>query len=236
MTRPTVRPSPTTGRRLKRVQPAQRRVFRRNPRSSNPTTQRVAAATNVGAVYKMPTNRISSLPNGIVCIHNKEIIFSVHQTATAGSIPVVKDGTTVALSSTGFAWLAKFADIYDKYVCKSLKLTFIPTLPTTSSGSIAIWFDSDDASPTDTFPVAASNESALVCPIFEQSSVSIPPHLLANLPWYNATSTTTAPSIQGYVNSVTTDVVLLNGAATGDTQIGYVMAEYIVHLKNATSQ
>jgi len=211
-----------------------RKVGKRRQNRQSPPTQRVAAATNVGVAFKMPTKRISSLPNGVISVHNKEIVFTVQGTATAGVIAAGGiTGIPVGLGSTNFTWLSKFSSIYDKYVFKSLKLTFVPTLPTTTSGATAVYFDSDEAAtPTTTFAQAAVNEAALVCPVFEQCSVSIPPHMLNLLPWYGVTA---APVTQGFVNGAHTEIVLLNAAAAGTTNLGYVMVEYIVHMKNATS-
>jgi len=234
MVRMTSRPSPVPRARLSR----RPRVARRRPvrRPNNSNTQRVAAATNVGAVYKMPINRISTLPNGVIAIHNKEIVITLSATATAGVLPATPESAILDLSGDAFAWLGKFGSIYDKFSFKSLKLTFVPTLPTTTSGSIAVWFDSDEADVGATaFVAGATNEAALVCPIFEQSSAAVPNHLLSNLPWYSSSSNTTGPTNQGWVNAVSTSAVLLNAAATGVTLIGYVMAEYVVHLKGATS-
>jgi len=217
----------TTGQR--------KRVNQRRNRS-NPTSQRVAAATNVGAVFKTPSNRISSLPNGVICVHNKEIVLTVNGTAAAGVIPAtILSSVDVGIDAASFPWLGKFAALYDKFCFKSLKITFVPTLPTTTSGSIAIYFDSDDTSAAATFVSAATNEAALVCPIFEQSSISVPKHMLNNLPWFTVSGTGTGSKLQGAITGAKTEVTLLNSAAAGSVDIGYIMVEYIVHLKNASS-
>jgi len=213
-----------------------KRIGQRRPRT-NPTSQRVAAATNVGAVFKMPTNRLSTLPNGVVCVHNKEIVQTISVTATAGVIaPAAVPAITVSITSAGnFPWLGKFGDIYDKFCFKSLKITFVPTLPTTTSGSIAIYYDSDESTAPASFPAAATNEAALVCPIFEQSSTTIPKHMLSALPWYSGTTTSTSPTTQGDILAYHTGITLLNSAAAGTTTIGYIMVEYVVHMKNASA-
>lgn len=182
----------------------------------------------------MPTKRISALPNGVISVHNKEIVLTVQGTATAGVISLSGlVGSFVGIGNTAFTWLNKFSNIYDKYVFKSLKITFVPTLPTTTSGAISVYFDTDEASTASTtFAQSAVNEAALVCPIFEQCSVSIPPHMLNLLPWYGDT---TSPTIQGFIDGAHTEIVLLNASAAGTITVGYVMVEYIVHMKNATA-
>jgi hypothetical protein len=167
-------------------------------------------------------------------VHNKEIVLTVQGSATAGVILAGGlAGTQVDVGNTAFTWLTKFSSIYDKYVFKSLKFTFVPTLPTTTSGAICIYFDADEASTAaTTFAQGAVNEAALVCPVFEQCSVSIPPQMLNLLPWYGVNA---SPNVQGFVDGAHTEVTLLNSAAAGTITIGYVMVEYIVHMKNATS-
>lgn len=213
--------------------PSPKRNARRSGQAAS-STQRVAAAVNVGAAFKMPSKRLSALPNGSIAVHNKEIILTVSGAATAGTIPAITGvSAPIALASTALTWLSKFSTIYDKYVFKSLKLTWVPTLPTTTSGSVAIHFDSDDNGGA-TFISSATNDSALVCPIFEQSSTTVPRHLLSSLPWFSANDTL-GPAVQGEVAVASTAIVLLNAAATGTITIGFVMVEYIVHLKNASS-
>jgi len=142
-----------------------KRMGQRRPRA-DPTTQRVAAATNVGAVFKVPTNRLTSLPNGVICVHNKEIVQTISATATAGVIAAAAIPTIIVNidSSSVFPWLSKFGDIYDKYCFKSLKITFVPTLPTTTSGSIALYYDSDEGTAPTSFAAAATKRPRWFAP------------------------------------------------------------------------
>lgn len=222
-------------RKQQAKRPASRRVPRPRRGVQNPTTQRVAAAVAVGSVFRMPSSRIRSLTQGAIEIHNKEIVASPVGTATAGDIPFVVGTVPIDISDSDFNWLVKFTTIYDKYCFKSIKITWVPTLPTTTSGSVAIYFDSDETAAATSFVTAATNDSALVCPVFETCTAQVPKHLLTSLPWYSANSTVTGPAVQGTLAYATTGITLINSAAAGSVNLGYIMLEYVVHLKNATS-
>lgn len=68
---------------------------------------------------------------------------------------------------SGFNWLKNFGNSYSEYEIHRMEFTYIPTVPTTEAGSVAMYFQSDirDSSPGSLADVLSSEQS-LLAPVY----------------------------------------------------------------------
>lgn len=189
--------------------------------------------------------RIMSTGDQIV-VENQEIVLSVSGSAAAGLIAASGFSTRLEFVNSTTAgylnttkWITKLAVAYDKWRFESLELYFVPSLPVTTSGMYAMFFDSDPvrASVPGTVAAASGDMRAVSRPIYGEARLKVTPDQLNRLPQYE-TLAQTAPSAtasQGTVVFVHDSILLSNGAAAGAVAVGNVWMKYRIRFFNPSN-
>lgn len=188
-----------------------------------------------GSAVRLSVPSISSLLPGCVRLTNRELLLVVDATFTAGVAPGTVDSEAVMVSSGfSFGWLGKFSDIYDRYIFQSLRLEYEPVLPTTTSGSIVMYFDTDATeTPPTSYVTASGNFNATTSPIWGKAQMKVPKDMLQTRVTFKTGSSGATDQneyVTGTLVVATTSVALLNTAVVGSNVIGYVWADYVVDL------
>jgi hypothetical protein len=191
------------------------------------------------------TPKLASSPNGTAIIKNREIISTITGTATTGSIPAGSGGSVIGWDTSPWSfysgtWATNVGNAYDKYRIKKLKFYFQPTLPVTSSGAVAMYYDPD---PLDTTPTgyvnASGNFNATTGAIFDPIELTTMSIQTNRMPWYliggTDTSATTQELSPGKIVIAWSSIVLSNASATGTTTIGYIWIDYEIELACPTN-
>jgi hypothetical protein len=127
---------------------------------------------------------------GSISISNRQIILPVSGTATAGVIQAAGSNINVNPQSLG-GWFSTMSTNYDQYRLKSLRIVWAPALPTTASGSMAFYFDSQVGSPSvPVYESVAGNWRSLVTPVWATAQLDVPTVMYTRLPWYLTKSAT----------------------------------------------
>ena len=115
--------------------------------------------------------KVRNTSNGGVMISNQTII-QVNSAASNGTIKAT--GDIVATNATVFPFLAQIAAKYDKIKWHKIQLRWIPALPTTAGGTVAMYFDSDrkDAAPAD-LAEALQNKGCVISPVWRGVSYNL---------------------------------------------------------------
>lgn len=112
--------------------------------------------------HQGPKTRASR--NGGMFVTNQTII-PVNSAATNGTVKAT--GDIVATNNAVFPFLSEIASKYDKIKWHRIQLRWIPALPTTAGGTVAMYFDSDrkDAAPAD-LAEALQNKGCVISPVW----------------------------------------------------------------------
>lgn len=207
---------------------------RGRPSQLNITVQSVPVAKS--AKVSNPRNRNRSLGNGNL-IHQGEsgiaISMANNTTATTTSLDLI------CANATSFPSLSAIAKTYDKIKWRRLRMKWVPSLPTTSGGSVAIYFDNDrtDVGAT-SVPLALQNKKAKSCAIWDSlsstvSSVQLRSRELFSTFIGSGSTTENTFTSPGRIHVHTTS--LPGVTFTASTVVGYLWLEYDVELMFPTA-
>ena len=115
--------------------------------------------------------KVRNSRNGGVFVTNQTII-PVNSATTNGTVKAT--GDIVATNTTVFPFLAQIAQKYDEIKWHKIQLRWIPALPTTAGGTVAMYFDSDrkDAAPAD-LAEALQNKGCVISPVWRGVSYNL---------------------------------------------------------------
>jgi len=107
-------------------------------------------------VTKAPVATSSSVnfqaANRTIALSGREFVTTLYSSATTATANSQFASTTALLRPTDFtlfSWLSGIAQKFEEYKFHSVQFTYEPQCPTTTPGSVALWFDED---PTHTAP------------------------------------------------------------------------------------
>lgn len=180
-----------------------------------------------------------------VVVENCEIAMTVTGGVTSGLIAAggkllhlefVNSGTANYLNTT--KWINKIALAYDKWRIESLEISFVPSLPVTTSGMYAYYFDSDPSrttAPTSVVDVSGDMR-AVSRAIYTDSQLKVQPDQLNRLPQYE-TFGSTAGSNSARVGTImfAHDSLLIANGATGAVTLGNVWMRYKIRFYNPSN-
>lgn len=137
-------------------------------------------------------------------------------------------------SATVFPYLSTLAKVHDKIKWKKLVLTWITAAPTSTGGSVAIYFDMDrkDVGAT-SITEAMQNKLCALCPIWDkQFSHTIPASMLRSNEWFTTETNASTPgpvqdntfASPGRVHMVVTPMTASSG--TTEVEIGSILVQY----------
>lgn len=194
------------------------------------------------------TGRPTITSNGDrIRVRNTEIAIEVIGTAAAGIIPaggairVIRfsnvAGPTVFMDQQ--RWLTKLALAYDKFKVHKLRMRYVPSLPVTWGGQVALRFDADPSKITpDASLVAVSGDMlAKSTQVANGCDNAVQMDQLNRLPQYENfpatgdTGVATVGSINLAFSSITAPINTIAGAIT----IGYVWMDYDVEFFNPSN-
>lgn len=180
-------------------------------------------------------------------VRNYEIALEVTGTATAGVIPaggairVIRfqnaAGPTVFLDQQ--RWITKLALAYDKFKVHKLTMEWVPTVPVTWAGQIALRFDSDPSKITPDANLVAVSGDMLAKVTQVANSISNPVMLdqLNRLPQYENFPGTgdTGIATVGSINLAHSALTAPSNTTVGVVTIGYVWMRYDVEFLNPSN-
>jgi len=175
---------------------------------------------------------IKSTGNSIIVKNQNIIEFS--RTAPTGTTTVSAD--LIAANSTTFPFLSGIATRYDKIKWHALKMRWIPAVPTTTGGTISMYFDSDrkDAGATSVTD-AMQNSSCKTSPVWDRMVYSCTKKQLRSNEMFTTAGNSTADAnaentfqSPGRVHFVSTPLTGVTFSSA--TTIGYLELDYHVEL------
>lgn len=183
--------------------------------------------------------------NDRIIVRNRKIILELTASATTGAIPTGGTASPLAFGAgtafTSAQWLYGIANLYDKFIVRRFRFIYQPIVPVTTSGTVALWFDSD---PTATaaplsYLAVSGNMNAKTASIFSPIELDLRPDQLNRLPQYITTLNGAAVSnlvgsvgVLKYANSA---AVFSGSTTTGTVATGYLWADYEVELLNPST-
>lgn len=207
---------------------AGRRILRKNQKNSNkqPTAmmQTAPAAASLAMANLVNAPRVSAIQRGVVVKHS-EMIGSAFVGAGAPTAFNCVGLTINAGKFATFPWLAVMATSYDRYRFRKLSFSYVPLVPTSTSGRLGIGYDYDssDAPPTtrqDFFSLTRHSEGAVWAPCALEVPVD------NQIRFTNTHTTTDSKLIDLGQLIVLTDAT----SATASSAIGDIICEYEVEL------
>lgn len=189
--------------------------------------------TEFTSVTKPPS--FSSSKDGCSVISGREIVGTLKSVFTDGVAPALSDERFLSFEVGTFKWLRQYANLYDLYRFRYVRLYFQPLLSTTFSGSFGAYFDPE---PTDIvapdFETLSQNFGAKTCSIHQTMALTVGYDKLNRLPWYTVTSPAGNGSPVGkfYWRSTSLNAVT---PIAGPLDAGFVWIEYSAEFKNPTS-
>jgi len=170
--------------------------------------------------------------NSIIVKNQNIIEFS--RTAPTSSVTVSAD--LIAANTTTFPFLSGIANRYDKIKWHGLKMRWIPAVPTTTGGTISMYYDSDrkDAGAT-SVTEAMQNSNCKTSPVWDRMVYSCSKKQLRSNEMFTTTSGSAADAnadntfvSPGRIHFVSTP--LTGVTFTTATTIGYIELDYHVEL------
>jgi len=169
-------------------------------------------------------------------------VFVAGVTPSAGSVSSLAFGTAATNMFSNISWLYSFARSYDKFRVISIKFVWQPQLPVTTSGVVAMWFDSDPEAilPPVAYRQCSGNMNAKTCMIFEPMEITMKPDQLNRLPQYLTLTGAVAPTVPdtaivGNLKFAFSVITLANVAAAGAIDIGNLWADYEIEFLNPSN-
>lgn len=167
-------------------------------------------------------------------VSNKTIVPFTRNSAT-GNVIVSTD--IIPSNSTTFPNLSAIASRYDKIKYHRMNIRWITAVPTTTGGTISMYFDNDrkDAGATDA-TAAMQNANCRMFPVWQVSTYRLTRKQLRSNEMFTTSSGTSAAEANaensfagpGRVHLVSTGMTGVT--ISGDTVIGYLEIDYMVEL------
>lgn len=180
-----------------------------------------------------------------IIVRNREIILALTASATLGAIPASGTASPLAFGAatafTSAQWLFGLGNLYDKFIVRKFRFIYQPILPVTTSGTVALWFDSD---PTATavplgYTSVSGNMNAKTASIFSPIELDLRPDQLNRLPQYitllggsAVSSLVGSVGVLKYANSV---AMIAGSNFSGTVETGYLWADYEIEFLNPSA-
>jgi hypothetical protein len=195
-------------------------------------------------MYRTGRPKVRSLGDRVI-VSNTEIAIEVTGTIASGTIPA---GGAIRVfrfenSASGnnmntTRWLTKLALAYDKFKIRKLNLRWVPSLPVTYGGQVALRWDSDPSkTAADSGLLAVSGDMrAVATAVYNSASNKVQTDQLNRLPQYETFPSTgdTGIATVGSINLAYSGITPPSGV-TGVVNIGYVWMDYEVELINPSA-
>lgn len=186
------------------------------------------------------------MPAGRVMVSNTEIALDVTGTLASGVIPqggairVFRfDSTATGNNLNTTTWLNGMAKLYDKFIIRKLRLRWVPSVPVTYAGQIAIRWDSDPGKVTTDVGVKAisGDMNATATQVFNAMSLNVLNNQLNRLPQYETFSAAgdTGVGTVGSMNVAYTAITSPTSTATGSLSLGLLWMDYVVEFLNPSA-
>lgn len=188
--------------------------------------------------------KVRSLGDKII-VSNTEIAIEVNGTIASGTIPaggairVFKfENVATGNNMNTTRWLTKLALAYDKFKIRKMHLRWVPSLPVTYGGQVALRWDSDPSKTTaDTSLLAVSGDMrAVATAVYNGADNKVMNDQLNRLPQYETFPSTgdTGVATVGSINLAHSSITPPSGV-TGVVNIGYVWMDYEVEFINPSA-
>jgi hypothetical protein len=195
-------------------------------------------------MYRTGRPKVRSLGDKIV-VSNTEIAIEVNGTVASGTIPASGairvfrfDAVNTGNNMNNSRWLTKLALAYDKFKIRKLHLRWVPSLPVTYGGQVALRWDSDPSKTTaDTGLLAVSGDMrAVATAVYNAAENRVLTDQLNRLPQYETfpQAGDTGIATVGSINLAYSTVTPPPGV-TGTVNIGYVWMDYEVEFLNPSA-
>lgn len=176
---------------------------------------------------------------------NTEIALEVQGSVNSGVIPASGairvfrfEDTATGNNMNNTRWLTKLAKAYDKFKIRKLHLRWVPSLPVTYGGQVALRWDSDPSKTTaDSGLLAVSGDMrAVATAVYNQAENRVLSDQLNRLPQYETfpVSGDTGIATVGSINLAYSGITPPAGV-TGVVNIGYVWMDYEVEFINPSA-
>ena len=148
-------------------------------------------------------------------------------------------GGTFAVSPHSMgSHLALYADLYEEHEYKHMKVRYVPGVPATEIGSVAVYFRNDIGTPSTTigraeFAHASTHPSFVSTPIYQAVEMEIHPEDI-NLSYFDETTGDFRLETQGLV--VTLAASQIDQPTNVTTTIGNLYVEYMVEFRGAETE
>lgn len=188
--------------------------------------------------------QIRSIGDRIV-VSNTEILIEVNGTIAAGVIPAGGairvfrfENVATGNNMNTTRWLTKLALAYDKFKIRKMNMRWVPSLPFTYGGQVALRWDSDPSKVTaDASLLAVSGDMrAVATAVYNSASNRVQLDQLNRLPQYETfpAATDTGVATVGSINLAYSNITPPAGV-TGNVNIGYVWVDYEVEFLNPSA-
>lgn len=195
-------------------------------------------------MYRTGRPKVRSLGDRII-VSNTEIALEVQGTVASGVIPASGairvfrfEDTATGNNMNTTRWLTKLAKAYDKFKIRKLHLRWVPSLPVTYGGQVALRWDSDPSktSPDAGLLAVSGDMRAVASAVYNQSDNWVMNDQLNRLPQYETfpSSGDTGIATVGSINLAHSGITPPAGV-TGTINIGYVWMDYEVEFINPSA-
>lgn len=205
-------------------------------KSNKPQKTRNQLSITVRAAPTAKTERVTS--RGLTQTRKLANGHTEFRSATTIPITSTSNGTSAVVSTdltvgtaSAFPAASNLAKSFDKVKWKALNIRWVPTLPTTSGGSVAMYYDTDrtDTGAT-TMTQAASNKGAVMGAIWDRLGYRCNKQMLRSNEWfttYRSSSSTTTENTFASPGRVHVFYTGQPGVTyTTSTVIGYLLLQY----------
>lgn len=227
----------------------QPRASKRPQRANMPQPSPQSGLPRQGLMSKQVMNRtgrpkIRSEGDRII-VSNTEILIEANGTIAAGVIPAGGairvfrfENVATGNNMNTTRWLTKLALAYDKFKIRKLNMRWVPSLPFTYGGQVALRFDSDPSKITaDASLLAVSGDMrAVATAVYNSASNRVQTDQLNRLPQYETfpSAADTGVATVGSINLAYSQITPPAGV-TGLVNIGYVWVDYEVEFLNPSA-
>jgi len=200
-------------------------------------TVRAAPVSAAPQIRRTNSPKMAGMANGHTRVTNSTIVpITMDKVNTAKTFT---SDVTVG-NSTVFPILGSLSKNFDKVKWHKLSLEWVPSVPTTTGGNIAMYFDTDrtDVGAT-TISQALQNAKCVISPCWQKTRFNLNRSMLRTTEWFTTDTdpVTASPAPQtnntfaspGRFHLLVTPLLGVTIAADA-TVIGYVKADYVVEL------
>lgn len=193
-----------------------------------------APVSAMPSIRRNQTPRTRVLQNGHLSVSNSTIIPVSMANNTTG---ITLSTDTVVGNNSAFPTLGNLSKNFDKIKWHSLRAEYIPAVPTTTGGNVALYFDSDrtDVGPT-TVSQALQNKGCIITPVWQKMKYTVPKQMLRPSEWFTTDTDPVAAAPSPQANNTFPSpgrlqlyvTPLLGVTFTTATTVGWVKLDYSV--------